>query len=287
MARRRRALPPVFRPETLAEALLFLQAEGGLVASEQGLGTTVLTPGGQWLDCSRLSEMEGVQQFGGRMVTGLNMRHAALATASLLRQKALCLVEACEANPHWGATLLFDLYAHPWPHTVGALAILDAEVEMASLSPQGKVERTWEPWDTALFALHEKPRLPLAVRFAAWSGAVGSAYVPLSPLQGLQTPVEAAYVHLLLQGQPLRVRRAHIGLITAEHLPLRLRQAEVCLIEHSPHPTLLERCAATGHDALLRHWQKDHPAVDYSVNPTAHLLRLALDRAVARARRQV
>ncbi len=283
MTRKRRRIPQPYRPETLAEALQFLHEHGGgLAMHERGLGVSGITPSGKWMDTSRLHELAGVHMFQRRLIIGLNMRYAELQFASLVRQHALCLVEVCEANAHADNTLMADFWRHPWPDTIAALATLDAEVEIARLRPSSSIQRMWLPWEAAFLTLSVQPQLPLAVRIQIRPGAVGSAYVPLAEISGaLTSPVEAAIAHLVMQ--PPRITTIHLGIMPIDHIPLRLPEAESVLKNQTPTPPLLNRCAEVGQNELHHYLQQRQPPPQYTINPTAHLLRVALDRAVARA----
>jgi len=284
MTRKKRRIPQPYRPENLLEALQFLHEHGGgLAMHERGLGATGITPSGQWMDTSRLRELAGVHLFQCRLIIGLNMRYADLQFASLVRQHALCLVEVCEANAHAGNTLIADFFSHPWPDTIAALATLNAEVEMARLMPSSDIQRVWLPWDEALLTLSQHPKLPLAVRIWLSPGAGGSAYVPLTEISGgLTSPVAAAFAHLLMQ--PPRITAIHLGIMPIDHIPLRLPAAESVLKDQSPTPHRLNRCAEVAQNEAHHYLQQLQPPPQYTINPTAHLLRVALDRAVARAR---
>lgn len=244
-----------------------------------------MTPSGVWLDTRRLSEMAGIHRFGGKLVVGLNMNHAELSHASLLRAHALCLVETCEGLVAEGDTLGQDLQAQPWPHTMLAIATLAAEIEVAHLNDADTVVRKWLPWEEMLPAMHVQAQLPLAIRFRARQEATGSAYTRLTSLPHLHSPVEAAAVHLFLEEGGETVARAQIGIMVHDtHLPLRLTKAESALSGQIPSPDRLQHVADTAHQALRHHLEAADPPLTYTVNPTAHLIRQALDRAIARAR---
>ncbi|NOZ71180.1 MAG: hypothetical protein GXP38_04590 [Chloroflexi bacterium] len=277
--------PNVFRPETLLAALKFIREQGGGVHM---VGTAPsplsITPSGTWLDTRRLPEMAGIHRFGGKLVVGLNTSHAELSHASLLRSHALCLVETCEALVAEGDTLSQDLQAQPWPHTILALATLAAEVEVARLLAKDVIERQWLPWDEVFPAMQVQTQLPLAVRFDVSQEATGSAYVRMAPLPHMDSPVEAAAVHLFLADQGPLVKQAQIAvMLHATHLPLRLRKAEFTLSGHVPTPERLHNVAEIAHNELFQHLRSADPPIDYTINPTAHLVRRSLDRAIARA----
>lgn len=273
------------RPDSLLAALQFLKEHGGgMYMHARGVTAGGLTPAGQWLDTGHLHELMGVHLFRGKLVIGLNMRHAELVHASLLRKQTLCLVESCEVSEHQSSSLGQDLHVHPWPDTVAVLATLAAEVEMARLTDHDHVQRDWVPWDEALLTLQQEPQLPLAVRIDAWSGAVGSAYVPISQLPALTSTVDAAVVHLHLREDTQMVGAVQMGLMTAARLPLRLSAAEAALQSHGLQPDSLHRSADIAQAELTQYLQNLDTPLPYSINPTAHLIRVALDRAVARAR---
>lgn len=138
-------------PKTVQECLAYLQKSGDelrLVAG--GTDAVVQMKEGKglphtWLNLSGLNELRYIKEEGEDIHIGAMTTHSDLAKSNLLRKKALALAEAS-----WevGATQIRNMgtiggnvaTASPAGDTIPALYVLDAQVEVQSLSGKRKIE---------------------------------------------------------------------------------------------------------------------------------------------------
>lgn len=269
--------PTIHHPADLAEALHLLAAAGGWahdVASSRGL---LLTPAGVSLDLSRLHERNGVHQLGGRVLIGLNTTLAELAHSSLVQTQAACLAEAAEQAPGPGLSLALALAA-PDRLIPLALSALDAEIELAEME-EGEMRRRWQ--GLALF-LDRQPALalPLALRFARLGRGAGSALARQTLPPGMLPSLHAAAAALRLEGE--RIAAAALAILPASGPPRTLPPAAAALIGLAP-AAALDQIGEHARAALAAALPPPPPAASFYVDLSAHLLRQALARALARA----
>ena len=288
----------LYRPQTLSETLHLLREHGDQVHPEypQAVACSVAPAGATPLgiDTSRLSERNGIHQFGGRLLIGLNMTLAELARSSLVRSQATCLQEACAYLPLVAdkplalafAGLPASLNAPPpdfWPPLVALLA-LDAEVELAWLGASERVEQILVPLAELSSETFPQPVLPLAVSFPVTDSMGGSAFVPVPATPGMAPTPLAAAVRLAFAADAQTVASARIALVSPAGAPARVPSAEDCLQGRPLDPESIGAAAQGAQHFALAQWPATSTARSYPIQLAAHLVRTALDRAAARAR---
>ena len=283
----------LYRSQTLSETLHLLCEHGDkayvAAASVAPAGATSLG-----IDASHLSGRNGIHQFGGRLVIGLNMTLAELARSSLVRSRATCLHEACAYLPLLAdkplalafAELSASLNSAPpglWPPLVALLA-LDASVTLARLDASERVEQIFVPLAEFPGETFPQPVLPLAVSFAVADGMGGSAFVPVPETPGMAPASLAAAVRLALAADAQTVVSAGIALVSPVGAPARVSSAEDCLQGHTFDPESIGAAAWEAQHFALAQWPAASATRTYPIQLAAHLVRTALDRAAARAR---
>ena len=281
--------PDFLHPDTLAEAVQMLAEHGPHASIIAGTESPPpgLAPTGVLIDTSRLADLAGIHQFGGRIIIGANTAHSTIERASLMRTHGVCLAEACEEANHPSSSLLqYDFRSGAnFPPTIPALAALDAEIESAWLGSNGSVERSWSALD-ALWdpAIAWDSRMVLAVRFSVGGAASGSALIFAPPPPGTTAPVLVAAARLSLDASKSIISDAKIVLAPKQHAPFSSPSAAALLRNHAPTPELIEQAAhATLLDAQSRPSPLS-PSLAYRIDLVAHLTRQALNRSLARAR---
>jgi CO/xanthine dehydrogenase FAD-binding subunit len=282
--------PTFLRPETLIEAVQILAEYGQRTCIIGGseYPPPGLTPSHVIIDASRLTDMAGIHQLGGRIAIGVNTPHSAIARSSLIRTHGVCLAEACEEANHPAASLLlYDFQAlAASPPTLPALVALDAEIESAWDADKGAVERGWSGLDSfGNPAIARDAHMVLAVRFSVGGAASGSASIFAAPPAGTDALLRSAAVRLSLDAAKRVIVAAKIVLAPRQGAPFSSPAAAELLRNHPPTPDLIEQAA---HAALLdaqQHLPASTPKSTYRIELAAHLVRRALDRALARALR--
>lgn len=269
---------PIHRPADLTEALHALAAAGGWTHAAPGPQPLLLTPAGVLLDLSRVAERGGVHQLGGRLLIGLNVGLAELARASLVQTQAACLAEAAEQAPDAGLSLALSLAA-PDRLIPLALSALDAEIELAELGEGGEIRRRWQ--GLALFRDRQSAlALPLALRFARLGRGAGSALARQTLPPGMLPSLHAAAAALRLEGE--RIAAAALAILPAAGPPRPLPQAAAALIGLAP-AAALDQIGERARVELAAALPPPPPDASFYVDLSAHLLRQALARALARA----
>lgn len=271
------------RPTSLAEALQLLSAQGGRVheLAGQGPAPLLLTAAGDYLDLSRLSARAGIQQWGGWLALGLNNTCAELAHASLIRSQATCLAEAAEQHADAAAHLAAALTgAGDSPDVLLALVALESEVEVANLDAQRRVERIRLPLLAFMKQPSGVPGLPLTLHIAAAGGSRGSALVRQDLAPGMTSSFQAAAACLTLEGGSITA--ASLALRTPGQLSVPLPAAAQALIGQR-HDTAIPVAAERAREEIQPLLPPAAQEPPFYVEISAHLLRRALDRALARA----
>ncbi|NOX62851.1 MAG: hypothetical protein GXP42_13035 [Chloroflexi bacterium] len=279
--------PRIYHPRTVEETLRLLQAFGDratLVAGPE-IPAGLPEPPEALVDVGRLAEMAGVHQFAGSVTIGLNATLNDIAHTSLVRMGATCLAEACERDPNPNATLLNHLLRppNPRPFTLLALLTLAAEVDVAFLDPAMGVRRTWRILENVWEGRIAAAELPLAVRFAATKKYEGSALADARPMSTLRALSVAACARVGLAGETEKVETARVALLLAQGPPKRMPETERMVLGR---PIGVESIEAAAHAAQSEAETafRAMSVGSYDINPTAHLVRLALDHAAARGR---
>lgn len=282
-----------YRPQTLSETLHLLRRHGDQADAGAGpVAPADATP--LAIDMSRLSERNGIHQFGGRLLIGLNMTLAELARSSLLRSQATCLHEACAYLPLIADKPLALAFAEMpagqdppppdfWPSLVALLA-LDADVELAWLGTGERVEQISVPLAELSGKTVSQPVLPLVVSFPVADHMGGSAFVPFPMTPGMAPTPLAAAVCLAFAADALTVASAGIALVSPAGAPARVPAAEDFLQGRPLDPESIAAAALEAQHFALAQWPAVSTAASYPIQLAAHLVRTALDRAAARAR---
>ncbi len=283
----------LYRPQTLSETLHLLREHGDRAHVVAGsVAPAGATPLG--IDTSRLSERNGIHQFGGRLLIGLNMTLAELARSSLVRSQATCLHEACAYLPLIADKPLALVFAglpaglNPpppdfWPPLV-ALFALDADVELAWLGASERVEQISVPLAELSGETFPQSVLPLAVSFHVADHMGGSAFIPAPATPGMAPTPLAAAVRLAFAADARTVANAGIALVSPAGAPARVPSAEDCLQGRPLDPESIGAAAQGAQHFALAQWPATPTARSYPIQLAAHLVRTALDRAAARAR---
>ena len=287
MAGERTSQPRIFHPRTVEETLRLLQSYGERAVLMAGpeIPVGLAEPPEALVDVGRLAEMVGIHQFAGSVTVGLNVTLNDMTHASLIRSGAMCLAEACERDPNPNATLTHHLLRPPTPRpfTLLALLTLAAEVEVARPDPIVGARRVWRALERAWEGRIAADELPLAVHFAASAPREGSALADARPAAGLRALSLAACARLRLADDSEKVETACVAALLAQGPPIRIPQAERALVGRPIGAEIIEEAA----HAAQRLAEKTFRAASrsaYDINPTAHLVRQALDHAAARAR---
>ena len=273
-------MPPL-RPDTLAEALDML-ARPMLVQATVGGPPFRRQPFAQVMDVGRVSEMAGIHRLGDEVVVGVNSQWAALIRSTLLRPAAACLADAAtlmeDVQP--GGALLHALDAAvPDSPILLALTALDARMEMALRQDSERIIRQTFPLREALESPPHVPHLPLNVRFSAPLFAAGSALRQATDLSPLQPDAQAVAAFVMLNSDSGRFSFLRIVLSTPGDWP-RLCPGTGALQGQEAKKEAIE--------AVVRLAQRNCPqprasTPQFSLALSSHLIREALDRALARS----
>ena len=288
-AQARNSVRPTFlHPDTLNEAVQML-AEYGQRACVIGgsepppLG---LIPPSVFIDTSRLADLTGIHQLGGRIVIGANTPHSIIARSSLIRSHGSCLAEACEGAYHPFASLLaYDFRSDAsFPPTIPALSALDAEIESAWLGCSGMVERKWSAFDDVWNPdIAWDSRMVLAVRFSVSSASSGSALIFAPPPPGTAASILAAAARLTLHPTSRTITNAKVVLAPNGESPFSSPGAAAQLRGQIPTSTIIEQAALVALKDAQSRLPPPTPTATYRIDLAAHLTRKALDRSLARA----
>ena len=268
------------RPDTLAEALDIL-ARPVLVQVTAGGPPPRPAPHALLMDTGRISEMAGIHRLGGEMVVGVNNSWAVMLRSSLLRPGAACLVDAAalmEADEPGGALIHALDAAHPDNPVLLALTVLNARVELALREASGRISRQILPLREALISPPEQPHLPLNIRFAVPFLAAGSALRRESPLSPMQPDARAAAALITLDSDSGQIADLRIALALFGGWPL-LCPVVGEVIGRQPDREVIESVVQWARETC----QPEAGKPDFSLALSAHLIREALDRAIARA----
>lgn len=278
----------VLYPTTLAEALHLLAEQGGSAHAVPGAGSGALfvTAGGAYISTARLHEMAGIQQLGGRIAIGFNTTHANLARASLIRSNALCLTEAAERHADAGATLGQALRdPQSAPDILLALTVLDAEIEMAAPGLDSAPDRRWLRLADVLARPLPELCLLVAVRFRAPWRRSGSALVHERVAPGMKPSLHAAAAHLSLDQDAISA--VSLALAPADGYPVRLEHTADVLLGQPVTPELFDFATRSAQKEILSLYPSPESDCDFYIDLSGHLVRKALNLAVARVRAAV
>ncbi len=279
-------------PLTVLQALHLLAAREQQAATAEDAPATLGTSG-EGLDLSRLEERGGIHQLGGRIRIGLNVTVVELARSSLVITQAACLHEACTVDPLAAGLPLGRAFPVFPPHADGlpaelrpllvALAALDAELELAELGAGDRIERVLVPLAAPPAEAAASAVLPLSVSFPVGSGRIGSAFVPAPSAHAMSAAPVACAARLALSADVRTIAAAGVALLSPAGACLRVPPAEACLQGHPANAETIGAAGLAAQQLAMAQWPVTTPAAGYAIHLAAHLVRTALDRAIARA----
>ena len=269
------------RPDTLSEALDIL-ARPVLVQVTAGGPPPRPAPHALLMDTGRISEMAGIHRLGREMVVGVNNSWAGMLRSSLLRPGAACLVDAAELMEEDvpGGALLHALdAAQPDTPLLLALTALDARIELALREAPGRTVRQTLPLQRALKSPPEGPHLPLTVRFSVPFLAAGSALYREKDLSPMQPDAHAAAALVTLDPDSGQIASFRLALALPGRWPV-LCPAIEGIVGQEPGREVIEAAVQWARQDC----QPTATDPDFSLALSSHLMRVTLDRALARAR---
>ncbi len=238
------------------------------------------------VDITQISEIKTIEEADGYILIGAGVTHTAITHATLLAQKATCLVESCGVigGPQVrNVATLGGNVAHALPAGDGTLSLiaLDAEAEVAG--PKG---REWRPIGSLYVgpgksALDHAAELIVRFRLKPHTAGEGSAFKRIMRPQGVALPILGLGAWVRVAGGVVEAARIALG--PAGPRPLRAGQAEAFLVgkafSRDLLPALAEHVLA---EARLR--TSPHRATaEYRTELILPLLARALPLAVQRA----
>ncbi len=235
-------------PHTVDEALALLQTYGDQARIVAG-GTDLILdlqqgncpPPHALVDITQIAGLDRIEEEDGWIVVGAAVTHARIESSDLLQRHGAALVESCGVvgGPQVrNVATLGGNVAHALPAadgTIGLLA-LDAQVQVCTLQPDGRVDYAWQ----SLLSLFAGPghntlqpnQMLGAFRFAALRPRQASAFDRIMRPQGVALPILGVAVKLTLEAAETgaRVCEAAIAVGPAGPLPFRAAEAEAALL---------------------------------------------------------
>jgi CO/xanthine dehydrogenase FAD-binding subunit len=283
-------------PSTIDEALTLLSFYRGNARIISG-GTDLLLdirqghldPPEALVDVTRIPELGAIHQDGDMLTVGAGITHAQIVTASLISERATCLVESCGVvgGPQVrNVATLGGNVAHALPAGDGttSLTALDAEAEIVLDGDQ-----RWLPI-RGLFAgpgvsiLNPTRDLLIRFRFKLCGPGEATAFKRIMRPQGVALPILgcAAWVRLDEAGERYDDVRVCIGPVAK--MPTRATQVENALRSQSISDKTLDRAVDVAHQTLHPRTSKYRATKGYRQEMVEVLLCRVVPLAVERAR---
>lgn len=237
------------------------------------------------VDLNRVGELFGIERDDGTLTIRAMTRQATaehdevVAAAAPLVAKALPLIGHFQIRNR-GTVGGSVAHADPASELPAVVLALDAEMELARAGSSRRVPAA-EFFDGTWTTVCEPDEVLAAVHVPAWSGRCGFVVDEVArrsgdfALAGVACAVEV--------GDGDDIRRAAIGLFGMGPTPVRARDAEAALHGAAPSATDLDeigRLAVAACDPT----DDVHASAEYRTHVGAHLVKRALDRALAEAR---
>ena len=231
------------------------------------------------MDVGRITEMAGIHRQGGEISVGVNSNWMGLAHSSLLQPGAAALADAADMmeKEQPGGVLLHALHEErPDSPILLALAALDAQIEFAVRDSNAGIKRQSLPWQQALRNPPEQPHLPLCIRFSLPFWAAGSALHQEDNISPLQPDARRVAILVIIDSDSGQIAKIRLALAQPGRLPY------ICptinkVTGKKPEPHIIEEAV------LLAQPCQQKLNTDYALVLSSHLIREALDRALARA----
>lgn len=246
--------PPPFAyhdPRTLSAALKLLGSldNAKLLAGGQSLAPMLnfryVLPD-HLVDLNRVAELAGIRIDGRRITVGAMTRQRALERDERLAKLCPILPEALREVGHvqtrnrgtLGGSLV---HLDPAAELPGIMALYDAELELEGPSSKRTVKIA--QWGRGYMAPNLEPNEILtAVRWEAWEGPQGHAFVEFSRRRGDFAIVGMGC--LLGLDSKGRISRAAISVVGVAYAPVRLSSAERLVVGKALDENTLEAAAA-------------------------------------------
>ncbi len=246
------------------------------------------------VDITRVDALHAIRLEGPWVVLGAAVTHSRIVRSDLLWAHATCLVEACGVI---GGPQVRNMgtiggnVAHALPAADGTVALmaLEAEAQVARLTPAGEVTYTWHPLGDLFLgpgrsAVDSRRELITAFRFPARRPREGSAFDRIMRPQGVALPILGVAARVQLSEDGERFERVRVCLGPAGPVPFRARETEAALTAHPVNDATLEQAIrAALAEARLR-TSKHRATRAYREEMVRVLLRRVIPKAVARAR---
>lgn len=283
-------------PKTIDEALDILRSYAGRAQIIAG-GTDLLLDIRQGhkerpdalVDVTCIDELRGIRQDGDALIIGAGVTHTEIVHASVIVQRATCLVESCGVvgGPQVrNVGTLGGNVAHALPAGDGttSLVALDAHAEIVKDG-----ERRWVPIRALFLGPGQSllnPTRDLLIRFqlALSAAREATAFKRIMRPQGVALPILgcAAWVRLDESGERYEDVRVCIGPV--DKVPARSDAVEVALRGQPADDTTLVRAIEAAHDTLHPRTSKYRATKAYRQEMITVLLQRVLPLAVERAR---
>ncbi len=247
------------------------------------------------VDVTRVEGMRDIYRDGEYIVVGAAVTHSQIEASDVLREHATCLVESCSVigGPQVrNVATLGGNVAHALPAADGTVSLvaLEAEAQVARLSPTGEVTRDWVPI-LSLFrgpgqsAVDAGREVIVAFRFLARRPHEASAFERIMRPQGIALPILGLAARVQLTPDGFRYERVSICIGPAGPVPFRAHGAERVLqgseVGEASLAAAVDEALA---EARLR-TSKHRATREYREEMVRVLMRRVIPRAVERARR--
>jgi carbon-monoxide dehydrogenase medium subunit len=246
--------PPPFTyhdPRTLGDALRLAGSleNAKLLAGGQSLAPMLnfryVLPD-HLIDLNRVDELSGIRVEGRRITVGAMTRQRALERDEALAKLCPIVREALREVGHFQTRnrgTLGGSLAHldPAAELPGVMALYDAELEVRNSANLRNVRIT--DWGRGYMAANLEPdEILTAIRWQAWQGRQGHAFVEFSRRRGDFAIVGAGC--LVALDPAGKVARAAIALVGIAYAPVRAAAAERLLVGKVPEEKAIEAAAA-------------------------------------------
>jgi aerobic carbon-monoxide dehydrogenase medium subunit len=258
-----------FLPKTLTEALEILAESQGRALVVAG-GTDVIPQlrrrdldADALVDITHLPDMRSIEESGERIVLGGLVTHAAIASSSLVREKAKLLADGaeCLGSPQIRnvATVAGNLVSgQPAADTSTPLLALNASVILASQDGERVVPLTKFFLDTGKTILDGRREILTRIEFNALKEHHGCCYLRLSQRKALALPILVCGVLVKVDKKRRVIQEAAVALGPVAPIPLRVTRVEEALRDRPINKETIEAAGAIAReecnprDSLLR-----------------------------------